>query len=166
MRRYIMKLLNTGLLSVTLMLTHPATAVASVEVPMAENLQTDSVQCETRRLPILLMFSAEECPFCHTVEEEFLKPMMISGDYDDKVMIRKVMLDGHDDAVGFDGEPLDASLLAAQYNVFATPTLVFVDGQGNEIAEKLIGVNTVDYYGAYLDQSIDEAKQTLTKKGL
>lgn len=165
MRRYIIKAAKTGLVAAGLTLSSLLIAGNEVSVPMADNLHKDTITAVEKKIPVLLVFSAEDCPFCVTVEEEFLKPMMISGDYTDRIMIRKVMLDGHPDAVSFDGEELDVSLMAAQYTVFATPTLVFVDNQGNEIAERLIGVNTLDYYGAYLDKSIDQAKNKMTRKG-
>lgn len=127
------------------------------EVPLALNLQQDATTANQKRLPMLLMFSATYCEFCLTVEEEFLKPMLISGDYTDKVLVRKVMLDDHPEALNFSGQPLDVSQLADKYNVFVTPTLVFINDKGEEVGERLVGINTVDYYGAYLDQSIGTA---------
>lgn len=165
MRHYIMKMANTAFIACLFTISALNASESEVSVPLANDLQKDSAQCVDKQLPILLMFSAEDCPYCVTVEEEFLKPMMISGDYTDKVLIRKVMLDVHPDAIGFDGGELNPASLASQYSVFATPTVVLVDDQGKEIAERLVGINTVDYYGAYLDQSIEQAKSEMIQKG-
>ena len=51
--------------------------------------------------------------------------------------------------------------MALRYNATITPTLLFLDYQGNEIQERMTGVNTVEMYGYYLDESIDEALEKL-----
>ena len=44
-------------------------------------------------VPVVL-FSASHCGYCTIIKEEFLKPMLLSGDYVDKVLIRKLVIDG------------------------------------------------------------------------
>ena len=44
-----------------------------------------------------------------------------------------------------------------------TPTIILVDGAGKEIAKRQTGVNTVEMYGWYLDQAIDDAVLALSK---
>lgn len=132
-------------------------AAGSVEVPIAKDLHSDSQLAASKQQPLLLMFSAQDCPFCITVEEEFLEPMRISGDYKNRILMRKVMLDGMPGGKGFSGSTINPRAMAKHYKVFATPTVIFVDHTGKEVAKRLVGINTVDYYGAYLDQSIDEA---------
>ena len=36
---------------------------------------------QAQNLPILIMFGTEECPYCELLREDFLIPMIISGDY-------------------------------------------------------------------------------------
>ncbi len=133
----------------------------TVEIAKAEDLAQLGQDITQKRAPALLVFVADGCPFCIEVEEDFLKPMLRSGDYDDKVLIRKVKIDEYHDMNDFDGKPLSPQKLQARYDVFVTPTLVFVDAQGKEIAERLTGINTRDYYGAYLDRSIGQGLKAL-----
>ena len=35
------------------------------------------------------MFGTDECPYCKLLKEDFLIPMLISGDYTDKVILRE-----------------------------------------------------------------------------
>jgi thioredoxin-related protein len=141
----------------------PVFAADNVKVVETKDLSVLGKQADARRLPILLMFSAEHCSYCEKLEEDFLKPMLRSGDYDDKVLIRKVRIDGYGKLRDFAGKQVAASKFADRYNVFVTPTVVFIDGDGVELAKKRVGLSTPDFYGSYLDQSIDDALNILRR---
>jgi thioredoxin-related protein len=136
-----------------------ATAVlrAEVAVPVARDLQADGRQAQQDQLPILLAFSANYCSYCDLLEEEFLQPMLLSGDYRDKIIIRKLVLDSGLRLADFSGQPVDATQLSDRYQVYVTPTMVFVDGNGVELAERMVGINTPEMFGGYLDECIDTA---------
>ena len=40
---------------------------------------------------------------------------------------------------------------------YVTPTILFVDHTGRQLAERMVGINTIEMYGGYLDQCIDTA---------
>lgn len=130
---------------------------AEVELTDLTNFNADALESKTKRLPILVMFSATYCGFCTIVKEEFLKPMKISGDYTDKVIVRVLELDTSDDIIDLDGQRIDPEEFAQRYNIQLTPTLIFIDPKGQELVQKMIGVTTVDYYGGYLDEAIDNS---------
>lgn len=118
---------------------------------------------DERRLPILLMFSANYCSYCVRLEEEFLKPMLRSGDYGDKVLIRKMKIDGYGSVRDFDGRQIPVEAFTGRYHISVTPTVVFLDGSGAQLAPKRVGLSTPDFYGGYLDQSIDLALDVLRR---
>lgn len=118
---------------------------------------------DERRLPILLMFSANYCSYCVRLEEEFLKPMLRSGEYGDKVLIRKLKIDGSGSVRDFDGRQIAVEEFTGRYNISVTPTVVFLDGSGAQLAPKRVGLSTPDFYGGYLDQSIDIALDVLRR---
>jgi thioredoxin-related protein len=130
---------------------------AGVEVPVAQDLRQEGEGARVERLPILLAFSAIECPYCDDLEEEFLQPMLLSGDYKDKIIIRKLVLDNGSRVRDFSGRSLEAAQLAHDYRVFVTPTILFVDADGRELAQRMIGINTLELFGGYLDGCIDTA---------
>jgi hypothetical protein len=45
--------------------------------------------------------------------------------------------------------------------VSLTPTLLFLDADGNEISERLVGIWSEDFYGGFIDNRIDQARQGL-----
>ena len=127
------------------------------EVQEGDDLHADAQRAAQEDLPILLAFAADYCEYCAQLEEWFLVPMLISGDYEDRILIRKVRIDSSRPLVDFDGTAIERDRLASRYGVQMVPTLVFVDAQGRELTERMVGLTTLDFYGGYLEQSIDAA---------
>jgi thioredoxin-related protein len=130
---------------------------AEVEVPVTRNLHTDSQLAHEKQLPILLAFSAIDCSYCELLEEEFLRPMLLSGNYRDKIIIRKLVLDNGSRVADFSGQRINATRLSDRYRVYVTPTLLFIDENGAELAERMVGINTPELFGGYLDDCIETA---------
>lgn len=141
----------------------PSFAADGVKVAEVNDFQAVGERAEARRLPIMLMFSADHCGYCTQVEEDYLKPMLRSGDYADRALIRKVKIDGYDKIRDFDGKMISTAEFAERYDVFVTPTVIFISGDGVEVGEKRVGLMTRDYYWAYLDSSIDQALNILRR---
>ncbi len=131
---------------------------AETDVPIARNLHTDGQLAHNRQLPILLAFLAIECSYCELLEEEFLQPMLLGGEYRDKIIMRKLILDNGSRLIDFSGQRIDATRLSDHYRVYVTPTLLFVDEKGTELAERMVGINTLELFGGYLDDCIETAR--------
>lgn len=142
-----------------LLLCLPLTAGAA-EVREIVNFQKEGAAAARCGLPILIMFSSAECPYCVRVEEDFLEPMLISGDYEERVIIRKVRLDRPTRAItDFDGSAATVGDLTERYDIMVMPTLIYVDGSGKELAQRQVGMTTPDYFGGYIDQRIADAHE-------
>lgn len=138
-------------------------AAAEIKVPEIKDFSSIGQQSERKRLPILLMFSAEYCAFCERLEEDFLKPMLRSGDYKDKVLIGKLRIDGYSKVRDFNGDETSPADVAERYGITVTPTVVFIDDDGVELAPKRVGLTTPDFYGGYLDDAINQALNILRR---
>lgn len=132
-----------------------------VHLPIYTDLQAVAAEARQRRLPLLIMFSQNGCGYCVIVEEEFLKPMLRSGEYSDRVMIGMVKFDGVSSVRDFDGELIAVGDLAVRYGAPVTPTVIFVDPDGKELSAKVIGMTTVYFYGGDLDAGINQALQKM-----
>lgn len=130
---------------------------AEVKVPVVTDLQRVGSQAQSRELPILLTFTSMICSYCELLEQDFLQPMLLGGEYSDKIIIRKLVLGFGETLTDFNGQSVSASEVSDRYRVFVTPTLVFIDGNGKELAERMIGINTPELYGGYLDACIETA---------
>jgi thioredoxin-related protein len=137
------------------------TLQAEVLVPVAKDLQHEGRQAQDRQLPIMLTFSADDCSYCELLEEDFLQPMLLSGEYQDRIIIRKLILDDGSSVNDFSGKDIEATRLSDHYRVFVTPTILFVDGAGRELAERMVGINTPELFGGYLEVCIDTARASI-----
>jgi thioredoxin-related protein len=135
--------------------------VSRAGVPLSTDLQMEGRQAERACVPLLLEFSAQECGYCTLLEEEILNPTLLNRDYDRRVLMRKLLIDRFKKLRDFDGSPVRAAELADRYKVFVTPTLLFVDSEGRELAERMVGVTTLEFYGGYLDQALEASRAKL-----
>lgn len=152
---------EAGLLLALLLAVTTLAVAGRASVPVARDLAADGRLAAERRLPILLVVAASDCAYCIQLEEDFLIPMLISGDYDDRVIIRKIEIDQANLLRDFDGRLVTTSELADRYRASLTPTLLFLDPQGRELVERMVGLTTPDFFGGYLDQAIDAARENL-----
>ena len=64
----------------------------------------------------------------------------------------------------FQGQASTGAALAAQWKIRVTPTILFFDAAGNEIAARLEGIAVPDFYGAYLDEALIAGRKWLKGK--
>ena len=132
-----------------------------LDVPVTTDLTNLSSLAEQRHVPILLMFSSDDCDYCERLEEDVIRPMMLSGDFDRRAIFRKVMIDNAGQFTNFAGAPSYAEDFAYQRNVDVTPTLMFVDANGKELAPKVVGYQMSGLYMAYLEAAINASRQSI-----
>ncbi len=157
------RLIASILISLSFSAFNPVFASDDIKVEEVIDFSRLGDESRDKRLPILLMFSAEHCSYCIRLEEDFLKPMLRSGDYEDKILIRKLKIDDFTAIRDFKGESVTPGEFAERYRVYVTPTVVFLDGEGSQLAKKRVGLSTPEFYGGYLDQSIDTALDVLRR---
>lgn len=136
---------------------------AEIRVPLTTNLQADAALAQARSIPLLIMFSLDNCPYCMVVREEFLDPMQRNSDYHNKVLMRILKMDGGF-VTDFDGHRVPVDDLAVRYGASVAPTVVLLDHSGRMLTKRLLGISTPDFYGGYLDAAINESLQRLRKQ--
>ncbi len=130
------------------------------EIPLIHDFREAGREAAARDLPLLVIFSAGHCRWCHIAEDEFLRPMLYSGAYDDRVLMRKVDMEGGP-VIGFDGQRGEAREVARTLGARLTPSVLMFDHHGQRLAPPLIGITVVDYYGGQLDAIIEAAEAAL-----
>ena len=110
---------------------------------------------------ILLEVSASYCEYCDMLEEEFIKPMLRNDDYTSHVLIRKIDMDSYYTISDFSGDKTTPDKFTRQLKVQLTPTLLFFDGNGNEVSQRILGINSIDLYGGYLDDALKTGLQKI-----
>jgi thioredoxin-related protein len=136
-------------------------AGGSVAMIQATDLRAESLLARQKDLVLVIEFAAEDCGYCRKLEDLFLLPMQRNTEYGDKILLRTVSLSEFDSLIDFDGRSVTTAEFAAQYDVALTPTLVFLNADGVEMSEKLVGIWSEDFYGGFIDSRIDEARDKL-----
>jgi len=112
-------------------------------------------------LILVLEFSSEYCGYCRKLENLFLLPMQRNAGYDDKILVRSISLDAFETVLDFEGRTVSTSDFASRYGVSLTPTVVFLNADGVEMSERLVGIWSEDFYGGFIDNRIEEARERL-----
>ena len=133
----------------------------SVGMIQAADLRTESLLAKQKGLILVIEFSADDCTYCRKLEDLFLLPMQRNAAYGDKILLRAVSLSDFDSVIDFDGRSVTTAEFAARYDVTLTPTLIFLNADGQEMSEKLVGIWSEDYFGGFIDDRIDEARDKL-----
>lgn len=127
-----------------------------------QNLQQLAQQSKQTGLPIMLMFGAQWCEFCGLLEEEVLDPMAMNPNYDGKaVLMRHVGVDEQALIPGFDGKPIKKSQWAYQLNADLTPTVIFMNGNGREVAPRIVGISNIELYAGIIHRNLNMAYEKM-----
>ena len=131
------------------------------EIPRAENLLVTGGISRQMEVPTIVFVSRDACPYCRTLHEKILDPMIRANKFDQRAILVELSLDRAEPLTGFDGEPITAQAFGRLYEAVITPTLLFLDAEGSEISRRLVGISNLELYGFYLQESIDQALRSL-----
>ena len=175
-RRACLAILASGLLAFGVRRVHaqalstpPGTSRApiarSAQLEAASDLAADGAMSARERIPILLFFDRLECPYCERALREYLVPMSREA-WRGRAIFRQVDIDRPLPVVDFDGTRTSHDTIAARYRVRFSPTVIVVGGDGRELSAPIVGLLTVDFYGAYLDRALEDGVRALGARRL
>jgi len=79
----------------------------------------------------------------------------------DRAIFRQVEIDRATPLVDFAGASTTHRAFAARYRAALAPTVVVVDARGEPTGDPLVGLLTVDFYGAYLEDAVNAGLRKL-----
>ena len=148
-----------------LFLSQSSAIKADEIVKTVNDLRKLKQQVETSTLPVLLMFTSEDCDYCEAIRKNYLLPMIRSGEYQSQILFRQFYIEEFNYFRDKNGELKGGDQLALKYDIDVTPTLIFIDAEWNELTDRITGINNHDYFDTLLSQSIAKAyKNFLSKK--
>ena len=161
--RTLVKLLVAFTLLMSSYFTFTANATETKTLIEEADFAALSKQMNQENKGLMLMLHAKGCSYCERLEEDLIRPMAISGEYDDRYIIRKFRIDSGVPVVDFSGQKIDPETLGRRYDGQLTPTLVFLDANGKERAEKIIGYNVPSLFGGYVENQLEIMRKSLIK---
>ncbi|MCP3869104.1 MAG: thioredoxin fold domain-containing protein [Gammaproteobacteria bacterium] len=94
----------------------------------------------------MVVFSNPDCTYCVRLKKQVLVPLVRGGKLPSKVLLREFSIDRGGKITDFDGERVRTRIFLKRYNIYATPTVVFVDYKGEPLASPIVGYNEPDAY--------------------
>lgn len=130
---------------------------ANNELQTISDLRVLKQQTNASNLPVLIMFTAEDCDYCDAIRDNYLLPMIKSGDYSSSLLFRQLYIEDFNYIHNEKGELVGGDSIAFKYNVDVTPTLLFIDANWRELTERIVGIGTPDYFDELLNTHITQA---------
>ena len=81
-----------------------------------------------------------------------------------KLLLRKVRMDSVRPLLDFSRQSITHAAFTEQRAIELVPTIQFTDGVGDILVEDIVGVTTLGFYGAYLEQAIEQSLNTLRQR--
>lgn len=131
-------------------------------LPMATDFESDARAARKSGRPIMVFFAVQYCGYCQEISELYLRPMHESGSHEDKVLLRVIEADNEAARLrGFDGNRTYHADFASSNAASVTPIIKFYDPSGKELVPEIFGYSSPDFWGLYLEKSINQAVEKL-----
>lgn len=148
--------LRIGLLGTLLLLS--TTAVAQSAFATVKDMARLKQQAAQADLPIVLLFTAEDCSYCDAMRQQYLIPMSHTEKYAELALFRQLYVESFSFLRNEDGELVGGDQISLRYGVDITPTVLFINAQGEEVAERIIGLSGA-YFQKTLETHIEQASR-------
>lgn len=123
----------------------------------AESPDTDwslvSEQARDHHQPILVVFSTDNCGYCTRLKREVLEPISREQQAE-RLLIREFDINAGGKITDFNGDRIRSRQFKKRYGIFATPTLLILDPEGNPLSEPLVGYNSPNEYRELLQDHL------------
>lgn len=109
-------------------------------------------------VPILVIFSSDDCFYCEQLMQQVINPMLDSGTLSQLAHVREFNIRRGGKVTDFDGDPIRSRIFVGRYGVFATPTVVLLDYNGNQLTPSIVGFDGIDQYPDHLAEALHNAQ--------
>ncbi len=134
-------------------------AAGTAHLPAATDLAAHSAEAARRGEPLVVLVSMPGCGYCDAVRRNYLGPQAAAGE----IAVRELDLTAATPLRDADGSVTTARDWARAHQVRVAPTVLFLDRQGRAAASPLRGMQP-DFYGAYLEQALDQARAAIATR--
>ena len=134
----------------------PSHSQNRVVLPTATDLPQALAQALAQGQPLVVMVSLDNCPYCRQVRQSHLGPMSRGGQ-----VVVQIDMQHKETLTDWDGQTRSHGDWVKNRRISVAPTVLFFGPDGREVADRLEGASLPDFYGAYLDQRMAQARQRL-----
>lgn len=134
-------------------LAAPPPALLPPSVALGDELRLALAQGQ----PLVVLVSLEGCPFCKVVARNFLAPLQRQ----EGLPVVLVDMRNARPLRDFAGASLTHDQVTRAWGIKVAPTVLFFGRDGAEVAERMVGGYLPDFYGAYLDERLQQARRSV-----
>ncbi|BBP45060.1 hypothetical protein THMIRHAS_04330 [Thiosulfatimonas sediminis] len=127
-------------------------------LPLAVDLQKSGQIATKNKVPVVIFATATWCNYCKKLEQNILYPLLQTTDLENYAQFSQLVLDkSHWMMKDFNGSDIEMKTLGPKLGVIVAPTTLFFDGEGNQIADPIIGLTLEEFYPGNLERAINQA---------
>lgn len=135
----------------------PLARAAGAVLPTPDSLADELAQALKIGQPLVVMVSLAGCPFCRVARDSYLDPLRRQ----DGVPVVQIDMRSATPVRDFKRASVTHDQLVRAWKVKVAPTVLFFGPGGKELADRLEGGYIADFYGAYLEQRLQQARAAL-----
>ena len=139
-------------------------AAGQSQLRQASDLYDLGREANLRKIPVVLVFSSAHCEYCDLVQNEFLNHLSTDPAFMHRLLLRKVRMDSVRPLLDFSRQSITHAAFTEQRAIALVPTIQFTGGVGDILVEDIVGVTTLVFSGAYLEQAIEQSLSTLRQR--
>jgi len=136
--------------------------MSASSLTQAGDLAADARLAAARGVPLVLLYSRDDCSWCEKVKREHLGPL--SRDPAAPALVRELHMDRATPMVDFAGRRTTSADFSKQMQARFAPTVMFHGPDGAQLAESIVGFRLADFYAAYLERAIEESRSRLQRQ--
>ena len=145
------------------LLTLSCAANSQAMLPPATDLAADAIESTRTGAPLIVMLSLQGCPHCGVVRHSHLLPLLNDPTSMARPIMRQIEINGTARLRDFDGSTITHAEFAARHKFKLAPVVMFFGNKGEMLAKPLVGSMIPDFYGAYMDAALTEARAKLVR---
>lgn len=92
------------------------------------------------------------------VRRSHLLPLLADAGGGKSPLIRQVELNGAERLKDFTGKTMTHAEFSSRFKIKLAPVVMFFGAEGEMVSEPLVGSMIADFYGAYFDAALGEAR--------
>ncbi len=125
------------------------------QLQQADDLAQVAAEARDKRIPVLVAFMQQSCPYCAVARRNHLLPLQSDPLWRNRVLISEVDVDRNTSMRDFSGAATTHRAFARLHDVRKVPTLIVFDADGKSVGSPLVGLLTEDFYRLYIEQAIE-----------
>jgi thioredoxin-related protein len=117
---------------------------------------------QRRGLPVVILVSEPDCGYCIRLKTDVLRPMQRQGRLQERAIVRELRMRTRGKLTDFDGERVRGPVFLGRYQVFAAPTLLFLDPRGGILRDPIVGYNGKERFQPLLEEALTQSRAALS----